>query len=167
MQEAFTADGLDLSCVHVTDREDCGTAFITLDANGANTITVASGANGTLSPESIRSFLRCIPTFHVVLLQMEIPFETVQAVLREARKHKVKTVLNVAPATEKARELLKNVDILIVNETEASILSGLPVTTQQEALEALDYFADQGLPVTIITLGSKGLVIGGAELGET
>lgn len=141
-------DGVDLSLVS-TSSSPTGTAIITVDANGENSITVAPSANAelTLSAEA----LQAVRDAKIVLSQLEIPFGTVQAAA-EASSY---FILNAAPAAELSDELLAHVDLLVVNETEAETVGG----TELSALL-------KRVPAAVVTLGAEGAVILSREAAE-
>lgn len=141
-------DGVDLSLVS-TSSSPTGTAIITVDANGENSITVAPSANAelTLSAEA----LQAVRDAKIVLTQLEIPFGTVQAAA-EASSY---FILNAAPAAELSDELLAHVDLLVVNETEAETVGG----TELSALL-------KRVPAAVVTLGAEGAVILSRDAAE-
>ncbi|GAA2810005.1 PfkB family carbohydrate kinase [Kribbella solani] len=141
LREALGGSGVDLSLAIKSDAPT-GTAIITVEESGENSIIVAPGANGrlTLSPES----LTAIGAAKVVLSQLEIPFPVVQA----AAAASTYFILNAAPAAELADELLAEVDLLVVNETEAEAIAG----PERSALLAK-------VPAAVVTLGGAGAVI--------
>ncbi|MDX2974093.1 ribokinase [Kribbella solani] len=141
LREALGGSGVDLSLATKSDAPT-GTAIITVEESGENSIIVAPGANGrlTLSPES----LTAIGAAKVVLSQLEIPFPVVQA----AAAASTYFILNAAPAAELADELLAEVDLLVVNETEAEAIAG----PERSALLAK-------VPAAVVTLGGAGAVI--------
>jgi ribokinase len=141
-------DGVDLSLVS-TSSSPTGTAIITVDANGENSITVAPSANAelTLSAEA----LQAIRDAKIVLSQLEIPFGTVQAAA-EASSY---FILNAAPAAELSDELLAHVDLLVVNETEAEAVGGSELTALLKRV-----------PAAVVTLGAEGAVILSRDAAE-
>jgi ribokinase len=136
--------------------EQTGIAFITVDSSGENSIILSPGANGQLAVEDVKSMLTVLDTADAVLLQNEIPWETTQYVMREAKKRGVRVILNLAPAFQLSPEALSCVDVLILNEYEAEILSGLPVKTVSDAEQAARQMINQGAGSVIITLGEQG-----------
>lgn len=136
-----------------------GVALITVDANGENCIVVASGANGSLSPADINKAAAEIESADVVLMQLEIPIETVEYVANIANKKGIRVVLNPAPARSLSDELLRCLYVIIPNKTEAEILSGIKVTDTDSARQAADIISARGVENVIITLGPQGALI--------
>jgi ribokinase len=127
-----------------------GTAFICLSAAGENAITVAPGANSALRPKHLPP----LDGFSHLLLQLEIPLDTVTAYAVAARAAGVKVVLNAAPARVLPPELLACVDILLVNEGELAVVS----QCQGSVAECLECLLKLGVPTVVVTLGARGCV---------
>jgi ribokinase len=144
IENSLSAAGVLLHRVLVTDAAT-GSAFICVDDAGENAITVAPGANSRLRPEH----LPALDGYSHLMLQLEIPMETVLAYARAAHAHGVKVVLNVAPARPLSPELLALVDILLVNEGELAALAG-PSGRIAEQLLRID------VPTVVATLGARG-----------
>jgi ribokinase len=155
--DAYRADGINLDYVIFDDAAPSGVALILVNAVGENIIAVAPGANGQLSPADVRAADNVIRQADAVLLQLEIPLETVKAAAELAHQHGVRVILNPAPAAALPADLLSLVDVLTPNETEATLL------TQGTATDPLD-LAQQvqtasGVPVIVMTLGSQGALL--------
>lgn len=133
-----------------------GTALITVDAAGANTIVVVPGANGSVSPTIIDKALACHESPGVLLLQHEIPPAAVEHAIGAAKRKGWLVILNPAPMRKVPASSLRQVDILIPNETEAALLTGRPVTSVYEAGLAAKHLQQQGAGTVVITLGSQG-----------
>ncbi|MCU0370611.1 MAG: ribokinase [Bacteroidales bacterium] len=141
-----------------------GVALITVDSNGENCIVVASGANASLSPADINKARTEIESSDLVLMQLEIPIDTVEYVAEIADKKGIKVILNPAPARALSDKLLKCLYIIIPNKSEAEILSGIKVTDYESARQAADIISARGVDNVVITLGAQGALI--KELGE-
>jgi len=120
LKASLSAGGVDVSGVVATRTQPTGTAFISVDQRGQNTIVVASGANYSLTPADLTSFGGA----GYVLFQLETPLDTVAAALQLASREGARTILDPAPAQYLPPDLLSAVDILTPNETEAAILLG-------------------------------------------
>jgi len=120
LKASLSAGGVDVSGVVATRTQPTGTAFISVDQHGQNTIVVASGANYSLTPADFTSFGGA----GYVLFQLETPLDTVAAALQLAGREGARTILDPAPAQHLPPDLLPAVDILTPNETEAAILLG-------------------------------------------
>lgn len=135
-----------------------GVALITVDAGGRNQIAVASGANFQLLPDLARIHASLMTWAKVLLLQLEIPIQTVQWALATAREHGVLSILNPAPAQPLSDTLLSLVDCLTPNAIEAHTLTGVPVDGPEAAAQAAQRLLAQGVRRVIVTLGSQGVL---------
>ncbi len=151
---ALRADGVDIDGVRPTPERPTGVAFITVDAAAQNTIVVASGANAAVAPGDLDP--RAFESATVVLLQLEVPLPTVLESARLGRVAGARVVLNLAPAQTLDPEQLANVDVLVVNETEAGALTGLDADAvardPERALAELIVW----VPAAVVTLGADG-----------
>jgi ribokinase len=133
----------------ITVNAATGAAFITVSAEGENTIAVASGANSHLEPAHLGS----LKDLRYLVMQLEIPVETVLAYARAAKQANVQVILNAAPARALPAELLSLVDLLIVNEGELTTLTGEMPLSQQ-----LQLMSTRVNGTVLVTLGSQGSV---------
>ncbi len=136
-----------------------GVALIVVDDAGENNIVVASGANMQLSPNDIENAKDAILDADVLLLQLEIPLDTNLHAAEIARSNRVKVVLNPAPAQKLPDELLALVDILIPNQTESALLTGLPLSSEAEVEKAAQSLLQTGIGAVIITMGDRGAML--------
>ena len=144
----------------VDGKEPSGTALILVDAKGQNVISVALGANGTLSPKDVAPFRDEIESSACLLMQLETPLETVEWAAKVAHDAGVMVILNPAPARKLPRSLYPLVDWITPNETEAEILTGVKVTDAASAAKATVALMKRGVGHVIITMGSKGVYCG-------
>ncbi len=140
----------------VDPREPSGTALILVDSKGQNVISVALGANGTLSSKDIAPFEKDIASASALLMQLETPLETVVRAAKVAHDARVAVVLNPAPAKKLPRELYPLVDWITPNETEAEILTGVKVVDAASAAKATKSLMRRGVRHVVITMGAKG-----------
>ncbi|MCD7962413.1 MAG: ribokinase [Rikenellaceae bacterium] len=161
--ELYENEGINTDCVSSDMENPTGVALITVDRNAENCIVVAPGANKTLSKEDVDKCRETIEGADILLMQFEIPMNTVEYAAEIARNAGVKVVVNPAPAYLMPDNLIKNTHILIPNMTEAEIISGIRVTDWKSAKEAADIIQEKGADIVIITLGALGalLKIGG------
>ncbi len=157
--------GIDISPVLVTDSEATGVAWIHVDAAGQNSITVAPGANGVLSISDIHSQRWALAGARCVLLQLEVPLETVAEGLREAHRVGATCILDPAPARDLPKEILQLVDIATPNETEACVLAGFPPrrVTPADAIALGNRIRDLGVRSVVVKLGDQGCVYCGPD----
>ena len=118
------------------------------------------GANADLSPADIDRAAEDLKTCDLILLQLEVPLETVYAAIAFGKRHGVKTVLNPAPATPALDvDRIRDVTFFIPNETELAILTGMPVDTESSIVTAARSLLDKGFGTVIVTLGSRGALL--------
>jgi ribokinase len=155
----YTAENIKTDYIFSDAKHPSGVALITVDSQGENCIVVASGANAYLSPSDIDKASAEIENSDLVLMQLEIPIETVEYVAEMASKKGIKVILNPAPARALSDNLLKNLYIIIPNKSEAEILSGIKVSDIESAKQAADIISSKGVDIVVITLGSQGALI--------
>ena len=156
--DALTIARVDVSGVESLPNVSSGTATILVEDNGQNRIIIVAGANGRVSPEFIQSQWAAIQASNMILLQQEIPLDTINFVLHKAHENHITTLLNPAPAYKLVAGMLQLVDILILNDLEASALTGIAVSTPPSALEAASHLLQMGAGSVIVTLGEQGAV---------
>ncbi|MGK0618576.1 ribokinase [Meiothermus cerbereus] len=132
-----------------------GVAFIAVNEEGQNTIIVSPGANHRLRPENLSPAE--FEGARVVVLQLEIPLETVRRAAELGRQAGARVILNASPAQQLPTKLLEHTDILVVNESEAYGLTGVQPDSPEMALEVAQALAEK-VPTVIITLGGQGAV---------
>lgn len=157
--ENMKKDKVDAKLI-VDKKNASGTALILVDKKGQNVISVALGANGTLSPTDLAPFKKDIASSDALLMQLETPVETVIAAAKIASAAGVPVILNPAPARKLPAELFKLLDWVTPNETEAEILTGVKVTDPKSAQKAVDALLKKGVKHALITMGSKGVYCG-------
>ncbi len=143
-----------------------GTAFIEVDASSANRIVVVSGANGQVTAEQVRAAIAAIPDLSVVLAQCEVPMPAVEAAMAAGRERGATTILNPAPAVPLDPALLAKVDILVPNEHEATVITGLPTGSLVDASAAARALNDRGVKYAVITRGAHGATWSSAAHGS-
>lgn len=141
--------------IHDSDAST-GIALIVVEAGGQNSIVVSSGANGRVTPSDISQTEDVIRSADLTLLKLEIPLSAVIKAAQCAQNHGVKVILNPAPAQQLPAELLSLTDILIPNETEAAMLSGCDVDTDDGIRQAASGLRQSGVKTIIMTRGSRG-----------
>ncbi|HZY81710.1 MAG TPA: ribokinase [Cyclobacteriaceae bacterium] len=154
----FNEQGLDVSNALVVDHAPTGTAVILVNDEGENCIVVTPGANHEIFPGHIDRIEEEVARAAMIMLQMEIPFATVTHVINLASKYKVPVLLNVAPAREIGADLLKLIEILVVNENEGERVSGQLISSIGEE-GVIDKLLSMGAKTVILTLGKKGCIV--------
>ncbi len=166
LRAALASASVDTTSLHTTPETPSGTALIAVGADGDNAIVVSPGANGRFTADDVTAAAGALGAAAVVLLQLEVPIEAVEAAVRTARG---KVVLNPAPAPVAALppDVLDGVDVLVPNQTELAVLAGHAGLSAIGDLDAETAVAlARGLPVAsvVVTLGAGGaMVVTGAE----
>lgn len=153
--EGLKKENINTDFVFVDQEAPSGTALIMVNAEGENCIVVAPGANANLLPADIET-VNIIREAEIILMQLEIPIETIIAVARNAKANGQRVIINPAPAQKLNDELLKGLFLITPNETEASLLTGVTVTDDATAAKAAVVFLGKGVKNVIITLGKQG-----------
>ncbi|AIF50816.1 ribokinase [Pelosinus sp. UFO1] len=149
---SLSEGNVDTSYISITENST-GTALITVDDNGANSIVVVPGANNACFPSDIDTVLDLVEGPGILLVQNEIPEETVGYAIKRAKEQGWITILNPAPARQIDNELLSMIDIIIPNETEAAVLTESEAGSEEQAAQEL---LARGVAAVIVTLGNKG-----------
>lgn len=136
-----------------------GVALIMVDQQGSNLIAVASGADERLTPADVEAARDEIASAKVLMLQLEIPIQTVEHAVNIANQAGVKVLLNPAPARALPKNLLEKVDVIVPNALEASYLSGVEVHDVSTAISAGKKLLKKGVKNVLVTLGSRGVVL--------
>ena len=156
LKQSLEEDGVNVEHILEKDYLATGVAAIIVDDQGNNAITVAPGANFELTSEDITKFQQVILSSDLLLLQLEVPLDTVKTALKLAKSAQKMTILNPAPAVELDREILSHTDILTPNETELEQLSGEKTDTLENIQLAGKSLLDKGAKDIVVTLGEKG-----------
>lgn len=155
----FAAQSIDASQVRVLPGVSSGVAPIFVESNGQNRIIVVKGANDRLQPSDIDEAQRVLANADCIVLQFEIPLETVYHTVRFAKARGIRCIVNPAPAQPVDLAALTGVDYFVPNETEAEAITGLPVRSIDEVAACGKALVEQGLPRVIITLGDRGALL--------
>jgi len=159
----FASQDIDTSHVLIAPGVSSGVAPIFVDASGQNRILVVKGANDRLSSTDVDAATDLLLRADFIVLQLEVPLETVYYTLRFARENGVRAILNPAPAQTLDMRELANAEYVIPNESEAEALSGMPVRNLEEAQACAQRLLDCGLPRIILTLGANGALCAGKD----
>lgn len=159
MLSTWQQDGIRVASGAIITAQNTGSAQITVTASGENNIIIASGANQYLNEAVVTRNADLFQTADYLLLQLETPMQASILAASKVKQAGGQVILNPAPAQSVPMELLRHIDIITPNETEASSLSGIPVTDEQSAIQAANKIHDFGINCVIITLGSKGALV--------
>lgn len=158
-RQLFEVENINTDYLFTDTDHPSGVALITVDDRGENCIVVAPGANSHLIHSDIELAQEEILKSDIILMQLEIPLETVIYVANMAYQADKKVILNPAPALQISDELLSKLYMITPNETEAELFSGIPVKDTDSAILAAQNLHSRGVKVVIITLGSKGALL--------
>lgn len=159
----FQADHLDTRYLVRDPARPSGVALICVAKNGENCIAVAPGANAELAPADLRRAARSFRAAPVMLVQLESPLRTVAAALELAAANCCRVILNPAPAQALPARWWPRLYVITPNETEAAVLTGVPVRGPAGAARAAAVLLARGVPNVIITLGARGAYVANAE----
>jgi ribokinase len=157
--ESFKLEGIDTSFIITDPVNPSGVALITVDAKAENCIVVASGANANLVAGDLYRAEESIKNASLILVQLEIPVDTIEYVAGLAARHNVPLILNPAPACALSDELLGLITIITPNQKEAEMLTGLGITDKRSAENAARALAAKGIETVIITMGANGALV--------
>jgi ribokinase len=158
-RDTWAADGIDASLVANCATPTGAAAILIDEAKGENAIIVVPGACFTLTPKDVEASGDAIRAAAVLLTQLELPLNTVEHGMRLAREAGVTTILNPAPAQALNDAMLGLADFLIPNESEAALLTGLPVENAAQAEQAARVLQGRGARCVIVTLGAQGALV--------
>lgn len=158
MLRHYRAEGIDLDFVLFDDHLPSGVAPIWVEENtGQNSILIIPGANHAFRPEEVRRATSAIHRAQVLLCQLEIPSHCTLEAFRIAKESKsTLTLLNPAPSLPIPPELLQLTDLLVPNETEATAMTGIAISSPRDAEAAAQILRQRGARAVIVTLGSQG-----------
>ncbi|MBN1986123.1 MAG: ribokinase [Prolixibacteraceae bacterium] len=154
----YQKDGIDTRFVFHEKEVASGHALIMIDRQGENIISVAPEANALLLPEKIDQAAPVFDDAALMLLQFEIPEETIKYAIDLANRKNIPVMWNVAPAKPFDFSYISKTSILVLNEVEAGFLAGIPVSNAADAEHAASILVKRGVEKVIVTLGSKGVL---------
>ena len=159
LRDGLAADGIDVSGVRQTTAVGTGVAMILVEDIGQNRIVLAAGANGALTPADLDAHAVLIEGAAMLVLQLEVPMPVVQRAIEMAHAAGVPVLLNPGPAVPLPEAIWTQIDILVPNESEATLLSGVEVTDAPSAYAAAHVFRQRGVKCVLITLGANGVAV--------
>ena len=159
----FESQGIDATYVGIAEGVSSGVAPIFVDPSGQNRIIVVKGANDTLSPEDVDAAAPLLRKADTIVMQFEVPLRTVYHAVRFAKANGVRCIVNPAPAQPVDFKEVAAADYFIPNESEAEVISGMPVTSADETKKCAQFLLQQGMRRVVITLGERGCLVAGPE----
>lgn len=159
LRDGLAADGIDVSGVRQTTAVGTGVAMILVEDIGQNRIVLAAGANGALTSADLDAHAALIEGAAMLVLQLEVPMPVVQRAIEMAHAAGVPVLLNPGPAVPLPEAIWTQIDILVPNESEATLLSGVEVTDAPSAYAAAHVFRQRGVKCVLITLGANGVAV--------
>ena len=157
--EKFSNEGISTDFVVIDDVNGTGVGMPLIDATGDNSIVLIPQANMALSVDDVNNAFEPIASSDVLILQLEVPIDASQRAAEIAKENNTMVLLNPAPAREIPDSFLRLVDVLIPNEIETEILSGMKTTTNDQAIEAARALTSKGISTVILTLGHRGALL--------
>jgi len=164
--ENFRKQGIDPTHVKQVEGMSSGVAPIFVEPSGQNRILVVKGANDAVKPADVDAAAETLKSADCVVLQFEIPLETVYYTIAFARKHGIRCILNPAPAQPVDMAALKDLDYFVPNEHEAETIAGSPVKNVDDAKKCADDLLKAGIRRVIITLGANGSLLASRDESE-
>lgn len=155
----FKKEGIDTRYIALDEDSASGVALISVDDHAENSIVVASGANMLLNEQDVDKMLEEMCEGDILLMQLEIPLQTVEYAVRKAFGEGVKVVLNPAPARSLPKELFRHLYMVTPNRIEAEMLTGIKIANDADVEKVAEEICAMGVKNVIITLGSKGCLI--------
>jgi ribokinase len=161
--ENFKKLGIDATHVKQIEGVSSGVAPIFVEPNGQNRILVVKGANDLLKPADVDAAANLLKTIDCMVLQFEIPLETVYYSVSFARKNSIRCVVNPAPAQPIDMSALAGLDYFVPNESEAESITGMPVRNVDDAKKCAEKLLSGGVKRIILTLGANGSLLAGRD----
>jgi len=164
--ENFKKLGIDATHVKQIEGVSSGVAPIFVEPNGQNRILVVKGANDLLKPADVDAASSLLKTVDCMVLQFEIPLETVYYSVAFARKNRIRCIVNPAPAQRVDLNALAGLDYFVPNESEAETITGIPVHNVEDAKKCAEKLLAGGIQRVIITLGANGSLLASRDAIE-
>lgn len=158
----FNSFGVDTTHVKIVEGAPTGVAPIFVEPGGQNRIIVVKGANDRLTPADVDAAAPELSRVHTIIMQFEVPLATIYHTVRFARAHNIRCIVNPAPAVPASLGDLVGADYFIPNETEAELLTGMPVQTIEQAAACAASLLGKGFRRVVITLGARGALLADA-----
>ncbi|NOY99552.1 MAG: ribokinase [Chloroflexi bacterium] len=157
--DSLATSQVDVTQILALESVSTGTATVLVDAQGENRIIVVPGANACLQPDDVTDIEGLIENASAIVMQFEIPIETILRIAEIAHRNGVKVIINPAPARIIPAELYACTDVLILNESEASFLASVAIKELTDAFLASEKLLMKGAKTVILTLGKRGAIL--------
>lgn len=157
--EIYKSEKINTEFIFTDQKSPSGVALISVDSFGENSIIVAPGASRSLSSEDINKAIHKIMEADIILIQLEVPLQTVEYAASLAHQYGKKVILNPAPASSLSDDFLNHVHTILPNRIEAEMLSGIKVTDIHSAHRAAQAIGEKGIENVVITLGKDGAYV--------
>lgn len=154
----YKDEGMDTTGIMLSEQPS-GVALISVDTNAENCIVVASGANGDITEADIEAHRKEIEDASILLLQLEIPVEAVVRAAKIGYEAGVYVILNPAPACDLPEEIYRYLSLIIPNQTEIALMTGIEARDEESAAKAVEALRSKGVKDVIVTMGSKGSMV--------
>jgi len=164
--ENFRKLGIDTTHVNPVEGLSSGVAPIFVDPHGQNRILVIKGANDALKPADVDAAAETLKGCDCIVMQFEIPLETVYYTVAFARKHGIRCIVNPAPGQPVDVRALADLDYFVPNESETETITAMPVRSVEDAKKCARKLVEGGIRRVIITLGSNGALVAGSDATE-
>jgi len=162
-RDSLSVEGIDISHLKTDTSQPTGTALICVAEDGQNSIVIIPAANYSIRPDDVENLRDVIENVDAVLLQLEIPLETVEAVLDAAREADTLAIVDAGPAQGVPRSIIGKASIVSPNETEAEAITGIPVDSLDDARRAANALMELGASEVVMKLGSLGSLYVGED----
>lgn len=159
----FESQGIDATYVGIAEGVSSGVAPIFVEPSGQNRIIVVKGANDLLLPEDVDAAAPLLRKADTIVMQFEIPLRTVYHTVRLAKTNGIRCIVNPAPAAAVDFKEAGGADYFIPNETEAEVITGMPVKSIDDAKKCAEFLLRQGIRRVVITLGERGSLVAGSD----
>ena len=159
----FEKLGIDPTHVRIVPGVSSGVAPIFVESSGQNRIIVVKGANDRLKPADVDAAAEMLKSADCIVLQFEIPLQTVYYTIHFARKNGIRCILNPAPAQPIDMQSMADLDYFVPNESEAETITGMPVRNVDDAKRCAEKLLTGGIRRVLITLGANGSLLAGGE----
>jgi ribokinase len=164
--QQFKYEGINTEYIISDPKNPSGVALITLDVKGENTIVVAQGANGALTPEDVNKAEKEFAKAGIILMQLETPLATIRSTAAWASRVGKKVILNPAPAQPLPEDLFKELFIITPNESETETLVGIKISDLSSLEQASQKLYRLGVKNVVITLGAEGAFLFNSDGGQ-